>query len=559
MPSLRKGTPSLIAALLAALLALALMPVHTAQALSFADVQDDAWYAWPVDWASDNGYITGYGGGSNTFGPDDPLQRGQAATILWRFAGSPAGSVTSHKVDVPASAYYRQGVDWAVAEGVMSGYADGTHFGPLDSLTREQLAIIIGHMAGVTEKAAAAADASEFNALEGHEDTSSWARPYVVWATHNHVINGVSGRYLDPRAAVTRAEMSAILLNSVNNGLLKVPASSPNAGRYTVVLDANDGTGVRNKLLFNVDAQMALPRNGYTRSGYTFTSWNTAANGSGTSYREGQAVTNLVPAGGSAVLYAQWQRGVRLNETHAVLYDNGELVLQEGSDAQAGHTVIAQGAGYQLVGSSDFALQCRLRATKITSDCDIYVNGTTLSAFSGWRRLRDISGLARWNVSNVTNMSDLFSGCSALSDLSPIKGWDVSGVTRMSGTFRGCTSLADLSPLSGWDVSKVFSMSELFYGDAGIESLEPLAAWDVSGVADLSSAFLGCSGVGDLEPLSGWDVSSAIDLDYAFSGCTSVADFTPLDAWEVREDASLEGTFAGVPAEAKLPVWYASA
>lgn len=40
----------------------------------------------------------------------------------------------------------------------------------------------------------------------------------------------------------------------------------------------------------------------FTRAGYVFTGWNTAANGSGTSYRPGDAVD----ADGSVRLYAQW-------------------------------------------------------------------------------------------------------------------------------------------------------------------------------------------------------------------------------------------------------------
>lgn len=48
-----------------------------------------------------------------------------------------------------------------------------------------------------------------------------------------------------------------------------------------------------------------LPSNSYfTRSGYTLTGWNTAANGSGTSYNCGQTLTNI---GSDLTLYAQWK------------------------------------------------------------------------------------------------------------------------------------------------------------------------------------------------------------------------------------------------------------
>lgn len=554
--------PSIV--LLSALVALALVP-GVALARSFSDVQSSDWYAHVVDWASDSGYITGYGDGS-TFGPNDPLQRGQAATILWRFAGAPEGAEASGKADVDQDEYYASGVDWAIANGVMSGYGDGSNrFGPLDPLTREQLASIIGHMAGISVEEATATDDTEFQALVDHDDTSDWAQAYVVWATHNHIINGVGGTELQPQATVTRAQMAAILLNSVNAGILQVDASSPYASSYEVVFDANNGTGISNEMHYSVGQQMSLPFNYFTRDGYTFVGWNTAADGSGTSYRDGQSVTDLVPAGGGVVLYAQWRQGVRLNDAYAVLYSDGEVVIQEDDDTDAGttgRTVVAQGRGYQLAGSSDFALQCRLRATKLTSTCDIYVNASTLSSFAGWQRLSDVSGLARWDVSNVTNLSDLFSGCTSLEDLSPLAGWDVSGVTRMGGTFRDCTALTTLEPLSGWDVSSVLDMGGLFRGCAGVTDLSALASWDTHSAIDLSYAFAGCSSLRSVAALENWDVSSALDLGHLFDGCSAIADFSPLDSWQLADGATTTDAFAGTGAAAARPAaypsWYAA-
>lgn len=546
--------------LLALLVATALAPAH-AHALTFTDVPDDAWYAHVVDWASDSGYITGYGDGS-TFGPDDPLQRGQAATILWRFAGSPEGAESSGKADVDQDEYYASGVDWAIANGVMSGYGDGSNrFGPLDSLTREQLASVIGHMAGVSVEEAAATDDAEFQALADHDGTSDWAQPYVVWATHNHIINGVGGRYLQPQATITRAQMAAILFNSVNAGILQVDTSSPYANSYAVTFDANNGTGISNKMHYSVGQQMNLPFNYFTRDGYTFVGWNTAADGSGTSYRDGQSVTDLVPAGGGVVLYAQWRQGIRLNDAYAVLYSDGEVVIQQDDEVDVGttdRTVIAQGRGYQLAGSSDFALQCRLRATKLTSTCDIYVNASTLSSFAGWQRLSDISGLARWDVSNVTNLSNLFSGCASLEDLSPIAGWDVSNVTRMGGTFRDCTALTTLEPLAGWDVSSALDMGGIFRGCAGVADLSPLASWNTHNAIDLSYAFAGCSSLRSAAALARWDVSSVLDLGHLFDGCSAIADFSALDGWQLPEGAITTDAFADTQAAAARPPAYPS-
>jgi uncharacterized repeat protein (TIGR02543 family) len=72
------------------------------------------------------------------------------------------------------------------------------------------------------------------------------------------------------------------------------------ANSFTVTFDANGGSGSMAAQSSSVAA--ALTPNSFTRSGFTFAGWNTAANGSGTSY------ANLASYGfGSSVtLYAQW-------------------------------------------------------------------------------------------------------------------------------------------------------------------------------------------------------------------------------------------------------------
>ena len=51
----------------------------------------------------------------------------------------------------------------------------------------------------------------------------------------------------------------------------------------------------------------ALSKNTFTRSGYTFAGWNTAENGSGTSYPDGQSVRDITGIYDEMTLYAQWK------------------------------------------------------------------------------------------------------------------------------------------------------------------------------------------------------------------------------------------------------------
>ncbi len=70
----------------------------------------------------------------------------------------------------------------------------------------------------------------------------------------------------------------------------------------TATFYANDGTDTSTIQELTVSTDTALTANTFTREGYSFSGWNTAADGSGTAYEDG-ATVNLTD---NIVLYAQW-------------------------------------------------------------------------------------------------------------------------------------------------------------------------------------------------------------------------------------------------------------
>ena len=69
-----------------------------------------------------------------------------------------------------------------------------------------------------------------------------------------------------------------------------------------VTFASNDGNSVSSYQAVTSGASTALTANSFTRTGYTFSGWNTAANGSGTSYADGANITTS----SAVTLYAQW-------------------------------------------------------------------------------------------------------------------------------------------------------------------------------------------------------------------------------------------------------------
>jgi uncharacterized repeat protein (TIGR02543 family) len=78
------------------------------------------------------------------------------------------------------------------------------------------------------------------------------------------------------------------------------------------------------------------------RTGYTFTNWNTAANGSGTSYAPGP---NLTMGSANVTLYAIWTAAATYTVTYNGNGSTGGTVPTDGNNYAAGNTVTVLGSG----------------------------------------------------------------------------------------------------------------------------------------------------------------------------------------------------------------------
>jgi uncharacterized repeat protein (TIGR02543 family) len=72
----------------------------------------------------------------------------------------------------------------------------------------------------------------------------------------------------------------------------------------TLTYDPRGGTGQPGNQTGNAASNVTVSSTVPTRAGYTFTGWDTAANGSGTDYLSGATYT--LPNSGTATLYARW-------------------------------------------------------------------------------------------------------------------------------------------------------------------------------------------------------------------------------------------------------------
>lgn len=114
------------------------------KAFPFQDVKQSDWYFHAVDSVYRQKLMSGVS--ATRFAPAAQVHRSELAQILYNWAGSPAVELDTALVDVPADAWYAKAINWARQQGLMSG-TDASHMAPEALLTRQQMAVILYHYA----------------------------------------------------------------------------------------------------------------------------------------------------------------------------------------------------------------------------------------------------------------------------------------------------------------------------------------------------------------------------------------------------------------------------
>ncbi|MFT5200805.1 MAG: hypothetical protein ACI9C1_000170 [Candidatus Aldehydirespiratoraceae bacterium] len=110
----------------------------------FDDVPNSAFYSGAVGWMVAEGVTTGTS--SLTFSPDRYVTRGELATFLYRAGGAPSSGAESF-ADVQDNDFFADAVGWMVAEGITTGTSSST-FSPDRYVSRAEVATFLYRHAG---------------------------------------------------------------------------------------------------------------------------------------------------------------------------------------------------------------------------------------------------------------------------------------------------------------------------------------------------------------------------------------------------------------------------
>ena len=137
--------------------------------------------------------------------------------------------------------------------------------------------------------------------------------------------------------------------------------------------------------------------------------------------------------------------------------------------------------------------------------------------------------ISSWNMSNVGDMYRMFYGADAFNNGGAPLTWtfltNLNDQLSLSGMFYGATAFN--ADISSWNVSRVTNMSEMFRGAPAFN--QNISSWDVSSVTDMEYMFYSAD-VFD-QDISSWNVSNVTNMKYMFSN--SDAFNANISSWDV--------------------------
>ena len=343
---------------------------------------------------------------------------------------------------------------------------------------------------------------------------------------------------------------------------------------YYIAFNANGGSGTMTNQTIIRDTHTPIKTNTFTRSGFIFYGWNTAANGSGTFYSDGKTVTNLSATGNTITLYAVWVEGGYLDIGQTV---NQKLKRLAGNSTARYNTTDT--AITAIVRSNtlpnDFTPATENTISASSSPAPIYawydstnatiyyystaanilMNGSSGSFFYGMRALSNLSSISTWDTTKVTNMAGMFeyTGYNGTTFALDLSSWRTSSVTNMSSMFEDAGYSAttwSVIGLSSWDTSSVTSMNRMFQsaGNSVATFTLDLSSWDTSSVTGMTNMFsrAGLNATTFTLNLSSWDTSSVTSMSNLFEHAGENAlswSVSGLPSWNTSSVTSMSGMF----------------
>ncbi|MGI2297323.1 S-layer homology domain-containing protein [Paenibacillus sp. GXUN7292] len=166
----------------------------------FKDLASGHWAFPSIQYLVKKGLLNGYPDGS--FKPDLAMKRSEVTAMLVRMLGLHLAEGSTFD-DVSDSHWAKPYIEAAFSNGLVQGNGDGK-FAPDQSITREQMVVLIVRALGLTGEGTALT-------FTDSNKTASWATASLRLAVEHGIIEGYPDGSFRPDAVLTRAAASAMM------------------------------------------------------------------------------------------------------------------------------------------------------------------------------------------------------------------------------------------------------------------------------------------------------------------------------------------------------------
>ena len=313
--------------------------------------------------------------------------------------------------------------------GDISNNTSGTYFSPADGSTALNTATNTWGYYYNSNASTTPTSTSVFSPVPTLSSPATIKTPLTTPASSNindsfKIYYGVNSA---PSMSVGTYKMIPDTNNSNNDGTLVYTATIANSCiAYTVHFNPTStatgatvtGTGTMTDQSINEGIATPLTSNRFSApSGYHFIGWNTAQDGTGTSYTNSQSVTDLISAGNTITLYAQWSDcwGKRIcykpngNDVVGEMYEHGV------PDTYTSTTLLAP--NYKRSGYAFLSWNTKVDGSGTNYGPNQTINFTEgqysnngLSLYANWAEsagnMQNWTGCSNMNIGDVTALKD---------------------------------------------------------------------------------------------------------------------------------------------------------
>ena len=162
--------------------------------------------------------------------------------------------------------------------------------------------------------------------------------------------------------------------------------------------------------------------------------------------------------------------------------------------------------------------------------------------FVDYSKVETISGLENLDMSKVTDMCSLFANCEELTSID-ISSFDTHLTNGMIGMFQNCYKLKSITGLNKFDTSNVTDMMLMFGNCRALTELD-LSSFNTSNVTDMFFMFAGCNALTELD-LSSFNTIKVTDMGGMFMDCNKLGSLTFSASFSMAKVKDKEAMFSG--------------